>query len=156
MTAMPFVTDRRRQRSNQTYEAIRLQLQYVFEEHHLHNFALGDERGLVLSRAGDEEEADVLAAYAPLLARCTDPRRRAAILSRIAEHAPQVPLTKLSVREFHVDGQLLYMTIVGTNDGAVSAGLYRALTGVRRIFRQTSEVPAQTVRRSPMRRVGLN
>lgn len=129
----PFA-DRRVHRSTQTLTALTLQLQHVFEKEGLRNFALGDNNGMVITSAGDAREAEALAAYAPLLARSVDRRYRQQILSRIDGLIPGITPETLHVRRFEADGQELYLTLVGQPGAYHRAGLFRAITGVRRIL----------------------
>lgn len=137
MSVIKLRSERRRRRSKSTYEAIRLQLEHLYNQYGLRSFALGDSRGLVLGHAGHSQEAEVLAAFAPILANCTDPARREEIVSKIRRFIPDATQETVKVRSFVVDGETLHMTVVAHVDGK-HADLYRAVTGVRRILAQTA------------------
>ena len=127
-------TERRRRRSEITLEALTHQLEHIFEQESLHNFTLADERGLVVAQAGSRHESEVLAAYSPMLASTVDDRSRRQVLSRINSVAPTITANSIHVREFTVDGSRLFLTLVGRPGVYRDVGLYRAITGVRRIL----------------------
>lgn len=135
---IPMIQERRGRRSESTYEAIFYQLEHVLHVHGLRNFTLSDDRGLVLAQAGFGEESEALAAYAPVLARCADRTRREDVIDKIRAlieiHNVQ---ERVHVRSFLVDGQRLFLCVLGESGAQLDACLYRALTGIRRIFRQS-------------------
>ena len=134
MTALPFSSNRRRRRSKQTLTALSHQLEHIFEQQDLHNFTLGDERGLVIAQAGNNHESEVFAAYAPVLCRSRNGRYRSQVLSRINSIVPTITADSIHVRQFTVDGEPLFLTLVGRPGVYRDVGLYRAITGVRRIL----------------------
>ena len=134
MTVSTFVPNRRRRRSDQPLQALTYQLEHIFERENLHNFTLGDARGLVIAQAGDIHESNVLAAYAPMLARSVAGRYRRQVLSRIGSVIPTITVDSIHVRRFKMEGQQLYLTLVGRPGVYRDVSLYRAITGVRRIF----------------------
>lgn len=136
MTVFPFTAERRRQRSGQTLKALTYQLEHIFEREDLHNFTLGDSRGLIIAQAGDPRESEVLAAYAPLLAHSVSRRYRRQVLSRVNSVVPTITVDSIHVRQFTIDGQKLFLTLVGRPGVYKDVSLYRAITGVRRIFDQ--------------------
>ncbi len=134
MSTRSVTVDRRSRRSQQTLEALTYQLEHILERENLHNFTLGDRRGLVIANAGDRRESDVLAAYAPVLARSLDDRHRRRVLARINTLLPTLPVESIRVRRFCVDDEDLFLTLVGRPGVYRDVGLYRAITGVRRIL----------------------
>lgn len=136
MTAHPFAAERRRRRSQQTLEALTYQLEHIFHREDLHNFTLGDSRGLLIAQAGDIHESEVLAAYAPMLAHSVSRRYRRQVLSRVNSVVPTITVDSIHVRQFTLDGQKLFLTLVGRPGVYQHVSLYRAITGVRRIFGQ--------------------
>lgn len=132
MNVIEFQPERRRQRSTNTYEAIKLQLEYIFETEGLRNFVLGDSRGLMLAHAGHVQESEVLAAYAPLLARSTDRMRRQNIYTKLRTFVPDATQESVYIRTFHIDGEVLHLCVLG-HGGVKHNDLYRATTGIRRI-----------------------
>lgn len=131
--------ERREQRSTQTYQAIHHQLQHIFENQQLDSFVLGDSNGLVLASAGEEIDASVLAAFAPVIHKHRGKSSRQGILSKIEGMMPAAELDTLRIRPFMIDGELLFLCSLGERTIRGEAGLYRAVTGIRRIMRQTSE-----------------
>ena len=138
MSTMNLVPERRRRRSSQTLQALTYQLEHIFERENLHNFTLGDTRGLVVAQAGDTHESEVLAAYAPMLAQSLNERYRQQVLSRVNSVIPTTTLDSIHVRRFVVEGEELFLTLVGRPGVYRDVGLYRAITGVRRILDQSA------------------
>lgn len=136
MTVSPVMPERRQRRSPQTLTALTYQLQHIFEREGLRNFTLGDSKGLIIARAGDDIESEVLAAYAPLLAKSVDRRFRQQVLSRIEHMVPDINPESVHIRQFSVDGESLFLTLCGKPGVYRDVGLYRAITGVRRILDQ--------------------
>ena len=134
MSLSTLPTNRRRRRSNQPLKALTFQLEHIFESEDLHNFTLGDKKGLVLAQAGNRHESEVLAAYAPLLAASVDERSRCQVLARINAHLPTLELNSVHVRPFSIDDQSLFLTLAGRPGVYRDVSLYRAITGVRRIL----------------------
>lgn len=142
MSVIEIGPERRRRRSSNTYEAIRLQLDYIAKTQNLRNFTLGDNRGLTLAHSGEDFEAEILAAYAPLLAKCLDRQKRAQIFERLQHFVPTASEQSLQIRTFAVDGEVLHLAVLAENT-VKHTDLYRAATGVRRILDQgTSQARA--------------
>jgi hypothetical protein len=141
MSVIKLRSERRRRRSSSTYEAIRFQLEHLYHQYGLRNFTLGDSRGLVLAHAGHPQEADVIAAYAPILASCVDKQRQHDIIEKIQRFIPDAAPQTVQVRSFEVDGETLHLTVVAETDGK-HADLYRAVSGIRRILARTSATVA--------------
>ena len=137
MSATPItVRERRTTRSQQAYEAITHQLEHVLMLHGLRNFTLSGANGLVLARAGHAEESEALAAYAPMLAQCLNRTRRAEARQELSQVVTMREREEVTVRSFFVDGERFYLGLVGRAGTMLDASLYRALTGIRRIFSQ--------------------
>lgn len=137
MTVLALRPERRRRRSDQPLQALTYQLEHIFERNELHNFTLGDSRGLVIAQAGDIHESEILAAYAPMLARTVDRRYRRQVLSHINSVAPTINVDSIYVRRFRLDHQAFFLTLVGRPDIYRHISLYRAISGVRRILANT-------------------
>ena len=137
MTVLPLYAERRRRRSNKPLQALTYQLEHIFERNELHNFTLGDCRGLMIAQAGDIHESEILAAYAPMLARTVDRRYRRQVLSHINSVIPTITVDSIYVRRFRLDHQAFYLTLVGRPDVYRHLSLYRAISGVRRILAGT-------------------
>lgn len=132
MSVIPF--ERRRRRSTNTFEAIKLQLEYIFQEQGLTNFTLADERGLLIAHAGRTDDAHVFAAYAPVAAQCTDKERYYDLLERVRYNIPGVTASNIAFRTFEVEGHVMHLIIHGEAGRLNHANVYRAVSGVRRIF----------------------
>ena len=126
--------ERRRRRSSNAYQAIKFQLEHIFDRRALRSFALGDERGIPIAWAGHSEEAEVLMAYAPLLAATVDRKRRTEIFDEIRAFIPDASESSIVVRTFNLDGEVLHMCVHGHAD-MQQTDLYRAISGVRRILK---------------------
>ncbi len=138
MAVLPFSPERRGKRSSETYRAINFQLEHLFRMHGLRNFTLSDANGMILAHAGFLEESEAVAAYAPVLAKCTDRERRAQVIDKIGGHIPfDYSESLVEVRSFFVDGERLFLGVVGEGSAAVETAIYRALTGIRRIYKQS-------------------
>lgn len=135
MSVIEFNSERRRRRSTSAYQAIRFQLQHIFDRRELRNFTLADSRGLILAHAGHTQEAEILAAYAPMLATTVDRLQRRNIMGHIRTFIPDANESSIAVRSFEVDGETLHLCVLG--DAAMKqTDIYRAVSGVRRIFTQ--------------------
>ena len=136
MSAFPVPPERRYRRSHQPLTALTYQLEHIFEKEKLCNFTLGDSNGLIVASAGNPVESEVLAAYAPMLAKSVARRFRRQVLSRVESMMPGITPESVHVRQITVDGQPLYLTLAGRPGIYRDVGLYRAITGVRRILAQ--------------------
>lgn len=92
------VEERRRVRSSQARTAASHLLERIAAAHALASLALCDEQGLVVVSAGDGEMAEVLAAYAPLLARTLDAVSRGRLLDSVSDQLPNLQVERVSVR----------------------------------------------------------
>lgn len=128
--------ERRRRRSNNAFEAITLQLQYILEEQGLTCFVLGDDRGLLVAHAGHDSDAHVLAAYAPVIAACNDKDEFFDALDGVGVHIPEVNAANVAFRTFEVDGHTMHLAIHNTGKSLNHADVYRAVGGVRRILNE--------------------
>ena len=137
MSVVDIRTERRKKRSAQAHTAITYQLEHIYENQNLEHFVLGDSQGLLLAGTGNAQAADVLAAYAPVLAAYHGARRDQ-VLQRVASMVPGFSESALSIRSFEVDGETLFLCSVGRENCARQASLYRAVTGIRRILDQTA------------------
>lgn len=137
MTVVDFHAERRRKRSPHAHTAITYQLEHIFENQNLSNFVLGDSSGLVLASAGEADEAAALAAYAPVLETFRG-KSRGKVFSRLASLVTNFNPAAMSIRTFEIDGETLYLCSLGRETAARQASLYRAITGIRRILKQTA------------------
>ena len=139
MSVLPFASERRRQRSENTYEAIKFQLEFIHESQALRNIVVADSRGLLIACAGDTEDANVLAAYAPLMARTIEKTRYLDIMERVKGFIPELREERAAFRTFNIDGEDLFICLVGKAGVMRHADLYRAVSGIRRIFGESSQ-----------------
>lgn len=137
MTVVDFHKERRRKRSPRAHIAIGYQLEHIFQTQNLNNFVLGDSSGLLLAGAGNSDEAAALAAYAPVLETYRG-KSRGRVFAKLATMIPGFNPATMSIRSFEIDGETLYLCSVGRESTARQASLYRAVTGIRRILKQTA------------------
>lgn len=126
--------ERRKLRSNQPNRAITFLFRAVADSHDVSHVALADSRGLLLVSHGDPAACDVLAAYGPLLFKTVDPITREHILTTLAQTIEGARPENLSVRRFMVDGEPLFLCILGEPGAAKDVALNRAVSGSRRIL----------------------
>ncbi len=140
MSVIPF--ERRRRRSTNTFEAIKMQLEYILEQQGLKNFTLGDERGLLVAHAGRADDAHVLAAYAPVIANCHDKAAYYDVLDGVKSHVPEITAENVAFRTFEVEGHPLHLIIHGEAGRLAQSDVYRAVNGVKRILGESAQVAA--------------
>ena len=138
MAVAPIPVERRKQRSNECRKAIHYQLLHLANEYDLRNLVLADSSGLMVACAGDQVEAQALAAYAPVFSRRLDRGARHEIMDEISTYLPEVSGKTLSVRRFEMYGEEHFLCIVADKRLCRQANLYRAVTGIRRIIEDTS------------------
>ncbi|MCB9508105.1 MAG: hypothetical protein H6698_08805 [Myxococcales bacterium] len=126
--------ERRKLRTSNSNRALGFLFTAVAESYTLSLVALADARGLLLVHWGDAQQADVLAAYGPLLVRTVDPASRAHILDTLAATVPSATPARLSVRRVACHGEDLYLCVVGEPGAAKDVALNRAISGTRRIL----------------------
>ncbi len=134
MTVIPFVPERRKRRSANIYEAIKFQLEGIFSSQKLRNLTIGDSRGLLVAHAGVEEEAQVLAAYAPLISRVKEKESYHQVMDELQTFIPNAASDTTAVRSFVVDGEQMFITLVGKPGELEHADLYQAVSGIKRIL----------------------
>jgi hypothetical protein len=128
------VLERRKLRSNQSRQAAKLLIESLADSHALRLLTLADASGLPLSVAGSAVEAEVLAAYAPLLSRTLDAISRESIVDNLCAQIDGITWEQISVRSFDINGDLFYLIAVGAPGATKDIALYRAITGCRRIL----------------------
>ena len=126
--------ERRKKRRNQLRKAIRYQFQDVVKTYEINSFSLADERGLLVAASADNRRNEILAAFAPLFFRLLEPGARKKMYKSLNLHLPEVNVDQIAVRVFHSDGEPLYLCAIGKRSGKKDAGIYRAVSGVRRIL----------------------
>ncbi len=138
MSSAPFALDRRKRRSDEVIQAITYQLEHLAEEYELRNLVLSDSRGLMLACADNASAGRALAAYAPVFSRHLGRGDREAIMGKLSEFLPGVDGHTLSVRRFELHGEEHFLCVIGEERLCRQADLYRAVTGIRRIVRDTA------------------
>ena len=133
MSVITMPQERRLNRSSHPHHAMSHQLEHVQALAGSRTFTLSDANGLVLACAGPREEAGVLAAYAPVLAKASR-AERAKLVGDIHELIPQAGLGNIHVRSFIARGERLYLCVVGPRSARGEAEILRVLTGIRRIM----------------------
>lgn len=117
--------ERRHRRSDNTSEALRLQLEECRKAANLEAFVLSDEDGLCLAASGDETACGEVAARLPLL-------------GRKVKHFDGVLLApnrgwQVRMERFEVSGSELYMAVIGSSE-ARDRELHRSIGGAMRIL----------------------
>ncbi|MFB6265184.1 MAG: hypothetical protein ABEL76_16415 [Bradymonadaceae bacterium] len=130
--------DRRKRRSDEVRQAITYQLEHLAEEYNLENLTLGDNNGILIACAGRQSAGEALAAYAPVFRRHLDRGQRELIMDKLGTLLPGVDGKSLDVRRFELQGDDHYLCVVGEQRLCRQANLYRAVTGIRRIVRDTA------------------
>ncbi len=133
------VEERRRVRSSQARTAASHLLERIAAAHALASLALCDEQGLVVVSAGDGEMAEVLAAYAPLLARTLDAVSRGRLLDSVSDQLPNLQVERVSVRPFTLEEEQLFVVAVGDLGAGKDVAVCRALTGCIRILSERQD-----------------
>ena len=150
---MIYLEDRRQQRSGRRIEAVQHQLTHVAEEFDLGLCAISDRDGnlIACSLEPSRQSPEVSEALA-LLGTLQDEERFGRYVARHAQRTLADQLTasgfevgackNITVREFHAAGQRLYLTALGKPTTMREVGIYRAILGIRRIWRQTTRAAA--------------
>ena len=136
MTALPNAQERRSKRSNLAHQAITFQLEYVLKQSGLRNFTLSDANGLRIAYAGHVQESDAFAAHAPKLANCPDKTKRRQISEQIISHfiGDVDPKMTLHARRFIIDNEPMYLCVAGVGGAQLETCMWRAVSGIRRIY----------------------
>jgi len=118
--------ERRRNRSSDTLEALKLQLEACREDAQLEAMVLGDEDGLCLAWAGTDES-------------CKEVAARMALLNHRIENFEGVVLSgernwNVRMRRFDHDGSELYVCAVGGGGEVRAQQIHRSIGGVSRIL----------------------
>ena len=125
-------SERRQQRSRETLEAIRLQLEAVAERLGAVAVWVADEDGILLGGASDDEiDTDALAAYSTLPTKLkTNPGEQMQMIRLMQE----MDGYHVHLREFAVDGLPFTMGVATRDMVANEEETRRAITGVVRIL----------------------
>lgn len=129
---MVVLKERRRQRSDNPFEAICLQLAYVVDHGALHTSLIATEEGLLLAAPEDteDEDASLLAAVAPM---AWADRFDYDIDQTLRECGYEGAF--LHIHEFWAFDQPLYLVTVSSQEVADEVSVHRSVRGIRRIAR---------------------
>ena len=130
--------DRRQKRSQETTEAIELQLEHLADTCELEHLVLADSSGLMLACSGSSDSGQALAAYAPVFRRHLEQGKRRRVMRKLGDLLPGVSGQRLTVRRFRLNGEHHFLCVVGPEETVRQANLYRAVTGIRRIVAETT------------------
>lgn len=130
--------ERRRNRSELTHPALQLQLGHVRDEFDFEEVILATGEGLKVAWAGDDVQADVLAAASPELDQTS---QHAALMEAIGPHLSSLDGREIVVRRFEIDEVPLYLCVVARQQSDVREAMSRMQDGVRRIFSTTVANP---------------
>ena len=118
--------DRRRNRSENTYTALRNQLEACCKTAGLKGMVLTDESGLALAASGDVESCDEAAARLALIGRKV-PAFVGVLLS-------DTGTLSVSMQRFNVGESELYMCAIGGHPDPRAAQIERSINGATRIL----------------------
>ncbi len=150
---MKYLQDRRQERSGRRIEAMHLQLSRVTEEFALGLCAVSDRDGNLMASSMDPEQqnsavSDALALFGTLqdegrFGPYVAKHAQRTLAEQLGAQGFEVGASKdITVREFHASGKRLYLTTVGKPTTMREVGIYRAILGIRRIWRQTASAAA--------------
>lgn len=141
MWMTPRTSERRHHRSSDRAEATHLLLTHVAEEFGLEAFTVASERGELqatstASSSGDEI-SQVLASHSPTLAEEGSLGGLRDLRDRLSAIGMPWSQDEVTVREFHAGGARLMLAAVGEPGTMREVGIYKAILGIRRIWRET-------------------
>ena len=136
--------DRRQRRSPQRGQALHYQLAQVAEDFCLDVFVIADEIGdLIATSTRSDAGTQVslaFASFSPMLVESRSNECRGLALDAVFKHLADAGVfwerEEVVVREFHVGARRFLLTAVGEPGTERELGVYRAILGVRRIWRQ--------------------
>ncbi len=131
--------ERRQERSEQTKEAIRLQLKHVKEEYGFEFLAVGDTYGHYVTGSSDPELEKMLATFAPRLFEADDVTR--AELEEMLREELQLDSDEayVDVRKFSVRGMEMFVCVVSPRRDGVEKALEHSIQGIKRISGEAAE-----------------
>jgi hypothetical protein len=126
---MPHQHDRRRNRSERPIEALGLLLESTVERYSLRSAFLASEDGLLLALAGDSEESDTFAAYAPLLASNGDDSHLRQVLQQESSKS-----VLYEVNPCQTPNQQVYLVTLGDESSQLTQACAHGSSGTERIL----------------------
>lgn len=121
--------ERRRQRSERPIEALSLLLESTVKRFSLKSAFLASEDGLLLVLAGQSDQSDTFAAYAPLLASAKDDSLLRATLAQEAATD-----TCYKVHSCTTPNQQLFLVALGDDAGQLDLATVHGCAGTERIL----------------------
>jgi hypothetical protein len=125
--------ERRDERSEETKEAIRLQLKHVKEEYGFEFLAVGDSYGRLITGSGDPELEEILATFAPRILEADDATREELEETLREEIQPESEKAYFEVRKFTVRGMDMFICVVSPRRDGVDRALDHSIQGIKRI-----------------------
>lgn len=136
MSLVDYPAERRQRRSNRVRQAITYQLQHLQESFDLDHLVLADEQGLRIAGSGSALRGSAIAAFSPVLHRA-HANRRPSLVDEMTYFVPDVDPDRMTVRAFDLQDETHFLCVVGDERLQREAMIYRAVTGIRRIVKQT-------------------
>lgn len=121
----------RRKRSKETITAITYQMEYVIKEYQIDLMVLSDPQGLLIAHSGDDQAAELFAAFAPRLADGERPD------PSLFEAIPGLKEEMIISEPIELEEIPLYLSAVMTPEIESAKGFERARQGIFRIYRTT-------------------
>ena len=131
--------ERRKLRSRNLKRSIELLFESVRETFELRVLTIADESGLMIIGAGAASECDAVSAYAPLLGEAKSRRVHGQIVETLAPFVDRPFTGEVSVRSFEAQGDQLYLCVVAESGAVDASGVFRSISGVRRILAQNGK-----------------
>lgn len=126
--------EQRRQRSEETVQAITYQLQYVLDNYEIDLILLADHHGLVIASAGDDEAAEIFAALADTL------DGGAELDPVLAEAIPGLAKEQIICETLSLEELPLHLCAIMKPNVDNCMGFERARTGIQRIYKTTGHL----------------
>jgi hypothetical protein len=131
--------ERRQERSEETKEAIRLQLKHVKEQYGFEFLAVGDSYGYYITGSSDPELEEMLATFAPKIFEADDITREELEETLRQEIEPASEAAYIEVRKFPVRGMEMFICVVSPRRDGVAEALDHSINGIKRISGEESE-----------------
>ena len=126
-------SERRKLRSRRFQRAIELLLGSVAGKSGYDAVAVATNEGLLVAANGDEEQCDVLAAYAPIVSRSRDVVVKRQLIEMLEPYLPGAHPDGIHFRPFEANGERMFFCAMVNRGEVDRGGVFRAITGVRRI-----------------------
>ncbi len=133
MSQFEIKEDRREQRSEETLQALTYQLEHVVDEFDMDLMVLADHQGTVVTAAGAQHLATIIAA------RCRDIVSASDRDKVITSIIPDLDPAHVVCEELSLEDLPLYLCAIMEPDDTARSGFDRARTGIKRIYDTTSD-----------------